>query len=111
MSVQKLIIDSRESSNLYEYVESEAHRLVIMTEKQWLEVGDYAFDEMFSARLSCICNNNVEFVCILEYFTFCYCFFYVWSALWWLNFGFFEGCLLSREVITISNNTHVQISI
>ena len=51
MSVQKLIIDSRESSNLYEYVESEAHRLVIMTEKQWLEVGDYAFDDVcFEAK-------------------------------------------------------------
>ena len=51
MSVQKLIIDSRESSNLYEYVESEAHRLVIMTEKQWLDVGDYAFDDVcFEAK-------------------------------------------------------------
>ena len=51
MSVQKLIIDSRETSNLYEYVESQAHRLLIITEKQWLEVGDYAFDDVcFEAK-------------------------------------------------------------
>lgn len=51
--MKKLIIDSRENSNLYEYVESEAHRLMIPTEKQWLEVGDYVFNDVcFEAKSS-----------------------------------------------------------
>lgn len=49
----KLIIDSRENSQLYEYVESEAHRLMIITEKQWLEIGDYVFNDVcFEAKSS-----------------------------------------------------------
>ena len=44
--MNKLIIDSRESSSLYEYVESEAHRLNIPTEKKWLEIGDYVFGDV-----------------------------------------------------------------
>ena len=51
--MSKLFIDSRESSQLYDYVELEAHRLMIPTEKQWLEVGDYVFgDVCFEAKSS-----------------------------------------------------------
>tara|TARA_R100000687_G_C6450443_1_gene165006 strand:+ start:956 stop:1633 length:678 start_codon:yes stop_codon:yes gene_type:complete len=53
----KLIIDSRENSNLYEYVESEAHRLLIITEKQWLEIGDYVFSDMVFE-----CKSAVDFL-------------------------------------------------
>lgn len=49
--MNKLIIDSRENSNLYEYIESECSRLNIQTEKQWLEIGDYIFSDMaFEAK-------------------------------------------------------------
>ncbi len=49
----KLIIDSRENSELYEYIKSESHRLMIKTEKQWLEIGDYVFSDMcFEAKSS-----------------------------------------------------------
>lgn len=49
--MDKLIIDSRETSNLYEYVESEASRLNIQTEKQWIEIGDYVYgDVCFEAK-------------------------------------------------------------
>ena len=49
--MDKLIIDSRETSNLYEYVESEANRLNIQTEKQWIEIGDYVYgDVCFEAK-------------------------------------------------------------
>ena len=44
--MDKLIIDSRESSNLYEYVVSEASSLNIPTEKQWLEIGDYVYSDV-----------------------------------------------------------------
>ena len=52
--MNKLIIDSRENSQLYDYVELEAHRLMIPTEKQWVEIGDYIFgDVCFEAKSSC----------------------------------------------------------
>ena len=51
--MNKLIIDSRENSQLYDYVELEAHRLMIPTEKQWVEIGDYIFgDVCFEAKSS-----------------------------------------------------------
>ena len=51
--MNKLIIDSRENSQLYDYVELEAHRLMIVTEKQWLEIGDYVYgDVCFEAKSS-----------------------------------------------------------
>lgn len=51
MNMNKLIIDSRETSSLYEYVESEASRLNILTEKQWLEIGDYVYSDVcFEAK-------------------------------------------------------------
>jgi len=51
--MNKLIIDSRENSELYGYIELEAHRLMIPTEKQWLEIGDYIFgDVCFEAKSS-----------------------------------------------------------
>ena len=47
----KLIIDSRENSNLFEYVELEASLLNVPTEKQWLEIGDYVFSDVcFEAK-------------------------------------------------------------
>ena len=39
--MNKLIIDSREKSNLSEFIISEASRMNILTEKQWIEIGDY----------------------------------------------------------------------
>jgi Fanconi anemia group M protein len=51
--MNKLIIDSRETSKLYKCVESEAKKLLIVTEKQWLEIGDYVFgDVCFEAKSS-----------------------------------------------------------
>ena len=51
--MNKLVIDSRENSQLYDYVELEAHRLMIVTEKQWLEIGDYVYgDVCFEAKSS-----------------------------------------------------------
>ncbi len=42
-----LVIDSREKkgSLLVDIVESKAKSLNIKTEKKWLEIGDYVFDE------------------------------------------------------------------
>ncbi len=49
--IDKLIIDSRENSNLFAYVESEASRLNIPTEKQWIEIGDYVYSDVcFEAK-------------------------------------------------------------
>tara|TARA_R110000744_G_scaffold145082_3_gene257281 strand:- start:420 stop:1103 length:684 start_codon:yes stop_codon:yes gene_type:complete len=49
--IAKLIIDSRENSDLYRAVKSEAIKLNLMTEKQWLEVGDYVFQDVcFEAK-------------------------------------------------------------
>jgi len=51
--MNKLIIDSRENSQLYDYVELESHRLMIPTEKQWIEIGDYVYgDVCFEAKSS-----------------------------------------------------------
>jgi len=51
--MNKLIIDSRESSKLFECVESEAKKLMLITEKQWLEIGDYVYgDVCFEAKSS-----------------------------------------------------------
>tara|TARA_B100000029_G_scaffold24009_1_gene23713 strand:- start:868 stop:1545 length:678 start_codon:yes stop_codon:yes gene_type:complete len=47
----KLVIDSREKSNLYEYVESEASLINVPTEKQFIEIGDYVFNDVcFEAK-------------------------------------------------------------
>jgi len=47
----KLIIDSRETSGLTNEVEIKASKLNIVTEKKWLEVGDYVFgDVCFEAK-------------------------------------------------------------
>ena len=47
----KLIIDSRETSGLTKEVESKAAKLNLITEKKWLEVGDYVFgDVCFEAK-------------------------------------------------------------
>jgi len=49
--MDKLIIDSREKSDLCAYVESEASRLNIPCEKQWIEIGDYVYrDVCFEAK-------------------------------------------------------------
>ena len=48
-----LIIDSREKegSKLVKLVESKAKGLNIQTEKKWLEIGDYVFDDVcFEAK-------------------------------------------------------------
>ena len=47
----KLIIDSRETSNLVNEIEQKANSLSIVTTKQWLEVGDYVFGNVcFEAK-------------------------------------------------------------
>ena len=47
----KLIIDSRETSGLTNEVEIKAAKLNLITEKKWLEVGDYVFgDVCFEAK-------------------------------------------------------------
>ena len=49
--VNKLIIDSRENSDLTKAVKHECIRLNIMTEKQWIEIGDYVFNDVcFEAK-------------------------------------------------------------
>jgi ERCC4-type nuclease len=49
--VNKLIIDSRENSDLSNAVKRECIALNIMTEKQWIEVGDYVFSDVcFEAK-------------------------------------------------------------
>lgn len=49
----KLIIDSRENSSLTECIEIEALGLKIDTQKEWLEIGDYVFDDVcFEAKSS-----------------------------------------------------------
>ena len=49
--MNKLIIDSRENSELYSAVRDESIKLNLMTEKQWLEIGDMFF-KMFVLRPS-----------------------------------------------------------
>jgi len=49
----KLYIDSRENSELYKQITEECVNLNIMTEKQWLEIGDYVFNDIcFEAKSS-----------------------------------------------------------
>ena len=49
----KLVIDSRENSDLTAAVKQECIRLNIMTEKQWIEIGDYVFNDVcFEAKSS-----------------------------------------------------------
>ena len=51
--MNKLIIDSRENSELYTQIKDECTRLNIPTEKQWLEIGDYVFSDIcFEAKSS-----------------------------------------------------------
>ena len=51
--MNKLIIDSRENSELYTQIKDECARLNIPTEKQWLEIGDYVFSDIcFEAKSS-----------------------------------------------------------
>ena len=48
-----LIIDSRESSELSREVEEKAKKLNIITEKKWIEIGDYVFGNVcFEAKSS-----------------------------------------------------------
>ncbi len=49
--MDKLYIDSRETSDLSEYTMSESSRLNIPVEKAWLEIGDYVYhDVCFEAK-------------------------------------------------------------
>jgi len=49
--MNKLIIDSREKSNLSEFIISEASKMNILTEKQWIEIGDYVYQDVcFEAK-------------------------------------------------------------
>ena len=49
----KLIIDSRENSELTERVIEKAQSLNVPFEKQWLEIGDYVFNDVcFEAKSS-----------------------------------------------------------
>ena len=49
----KLIIDSRENSELTERVIEKAQSLNVPYEKQWLEIGDYVFNDVcFEAKSS-----------------------------------------------------------
>ena len=49
--MNKLIIDSREKSDLTEFIISEASKVNILTEKQWLEIGDYVYQDVcFEAK-------------------------------------------------------------
>ena len=41
--MNKLLIDSRENSDLADMVETHAMKLNIPYEKKWLEIGDYVF--------------------------------------------------------------------
>ena len=51
--MHKLIIDSRETSKLFECVEMEAKKQLLLTEKQWLEIGDYVYSDVcFEAKSS-----------------------------------------------------------
>lgn len=51
--MNKLIIDSRETSKLFEHVEKEAKKQLLLTEKQWLEIGDYVYSDVcFEAKSS-----------------------------------------------------------
>ena len=47
----RLVIDSREHSDLTEHVVKKAAEYNIKMQKEWLEVGDYAFDDVcFEAK-------------------------------------------------------------
>ena len=49
--MNKLIIDSREKSDLTEFIISEASKVNILTEKKWLEIGDYVYQDVcFEAK-------------------------------------------------------------
>ena len=49
--MKMLLIDSRENSDLTKAVKHECIRLNIMTEKQWIEIGDYVFNDVcFEAK-------------------------------------------------------------
>jgi len=49
--MNKLLIDSRENSDLAELVETHAQKMNIPYEKKWLEIGDYVFDDVcFEAK-------------------------------------------------------------
>ena len=51
--MNKLIVDSRENSELYTQIKEECSKLNIPTEKQWLEIGDYVFSDIcFEAKSS-----------------------------------------------------------
>ena len=57
----KLIIDSRETSGLTKEVESKAAKLNLITEKKWLEVGDYVFgDVCFEAKSTHDFSSSVK---------------------------------------------------
>jgi ERCC4-type nuclease len=51
--MNKLIIDSREHSKLTAYVQEKAQTMNIPTEKKWLDIGDYTFNDVcFEAKSS-----------------------------------------------------------
>ncbi len=51
MQMDKLVIDSREKSDLCAFVESEASKLNIPCQKEWIEIGDYVYrDVCFEAK-------------------------------------------------------------
>ncbi len=46
-----LIIDSREKSKLSDLVEKKAKAISVPTEKRWIEIGDYVYDDVcFEAK-------------------------------------------------------------
>ena len=51
--MNKLVIDSRENSELTDAVISKAESMNIQYEKEWLEIGDYVFNDVcFEAKSS-----------------------------------------------------------
>ena len=51
--MNKLVIDSREDSDLTAYVIDKATKMNIQYEKEWLEIGDYVFNDVcFEAKSS-----------------------------------------------------------
>ena len=49
--MNKLLIDSREDSKLTDEVLIKCHEMNIQFEKEWLEIGDYTFNDVcFEAK-------------------------------------------------------------
>ena len=54
MNTHKLVIDSRENSELFGFVEFEAHRLMISTEKKWLILSFFKPTKTTSCKLTAV---------------------------------------------------------